>query len=118
MDRKKKNLVIFDDCITERDQTIQKAFFTKGRHNSCSCIYLTQRFFGLDEYIKLNSNVFILFHLNKRNLSNIIQSVDVGDENNFKQLCRTQFTNPRNHNYILINIEAPLNQRLITNVFH
>jgi len=118
MNRKRKNLVIFDDCVNDKDQTIQQEYFTKGRHNSCSCIYLTQSFYGLDgQFIRRNANVFILFHLNKRNLSQVIQDVDTGDEDKFKQLAKKQFAKPKDHKYILINIEAPIEDRLVIDLF-
>jgi len=79
---------------------------------------LTQSFYGLDcQFIRRNANIFVLFHLNKRNLSNVIQDVDVGDEDNFKDICRKQFTNPRDHKYVLVNIEAPIGLRIVTNIF-
>jgi hypothetical protein len=115
INKKDKNIIIFDDCVNEKDQSIQKSYFTRGRHNSCSCIYLTQSFYGLDcQSIRRNTNVFIIFHLNKRNLIQLMQDVDVGDESEFKDLCKSQFKNPREHKYILINIEAPIENRLIT----
>lgn len=119
LNKKEKNIMIFDDCVNNQDQFIQKEYFTKGRHNTCGCIYLTQSFYGLDcQFIRRNTNVFILFHLNKRNLTNVMQDVDVGDEENFKKLCRSQFERPRDHKYILINIEAPVKDRIQINLFH
>jgi hypothetical protein len=118
MDKKKKNLIIFDDCVNDKDQTMQRDYFTKGRHNSCSCIYLTQSFYDMNaRCIRLNTNLFILFHLTKRTLSQITQDVDVGNEWEFKKLIRQQFQNPRDHKYILVNIEAPLASRLVTDIF-
>ena len=29
----KKHCVVFHDCVNNRDQTIQKSYFTRGRHN-------------------------------------------------------------------------------------
>jgi len=118
LNRKEKNLMIFDDCVNNQDQFVQKEYFTKGRHNSCGCIYLTQSFYGLDcQFIRRNANVFILFHLNKRNLTHVMQDVDVGDEDAFKKLCRSQFAKPREHKYVIINIEAPLEDRVRSQIF-
>ena len=118
LDRKMKNLVIFDDCVTDKDQSIQKEYFTRGRHNSCACFYLTQSFYGLDcQTIRRNANIFVLFHTSKRNLSSLMQDVDVGNESRFKQICNDQFSIPREHKYIMINIEKPLDERVITNIF-
>jgi len=119
LNSKKKNLVIFDDCVNMKDQTIQKLFFTRGRHNSCSCIYLTQSFYGLNgSDIRKNANCFILFGMNQRALSQMFQDIDVGDREYFKRLCSIQWNNPNDHKYILINIQKPVDKRLITNVFN
>ena len=45
LDRTKKNLIVFDDCSSNKDQHIQTTFFQNGRHYSCACIYLTHRFY-------------------------------------------------------------------------
>ena len=44
LDKAKKNLIVFDDCCSDRDQVIQNNFFQNGRHGKCACIYLTHRF--------------------------------------------------------------------------
>ena len=116
--RNKKNLIIFDDCVNNKDQSIQQMYFTRGRHNSCACIYLTQSFYGLDgQYIRKNANIFILFPITDRNLLQLQQDVDVGDKEVFKALCRLQFNNPGEHKYILINTDKPRNMRVVKSVF-
>ena len=63
----KKNLIIFDDCVTEKNQEIMSAYYTRGRHNNCNSIYLSQSWFDLPKKtIRNNSNFIILFKLNKR----------------------------------------------------
>ena len=85
----KKNCVIFDDCVNERDQSIQKTYFTRGRHHNCSCFYLTQSFYGLDgTYIRKNANIFILFELNNRNLSELLKDLSIGNKEFFIQECK------------------------------
>ena len=50
MDKKKKNLIIFDDCaFNNNDQPNLKLFYIRGRHNSCNSIYLTQDYYQLDK---------------------------------------------------------------------
>ena len=65
LDKSKKNLVIFDDCVNERNQTVMDSDYTRGRHSSCNCIYLSQSYFQLPRRaIRNDANTFILFKLN------------------------------------------------------
>jgi hypothetical protein len=75
LDKSKKNLIIFDDCITNKNQKTLASYFNKGRHNSCNSIYLSQSYFDLDRMIRLNSNILILFKLSQRNKSDVFNNV-------------------------------------------
>ncbi|ESP01854.1 hypothetical protein LOTGIDRAFT_138981 [Lottia gigantea] len=62
IDSNRKNLILFDDCVAQRNQTVQQEFFTKGRHHNCHCIYQSQSFYGMDSmFIRKNANCFLLF---------------------------------------------------------
>lgn len=117
--RNPKTLVIFDDCVTNVDQQTQCEIFTKGRHNNCHCIYLSQSFYGLDKnFIRRNANVFILFSQPQRSLTAILQDIDHGMENSeFKKLAYNQWYNPGDYGYILINTHKPRDKRCFTKVF-
>jgi len=68
--KNKKNLIIFNDCINEKNQNIMENYFTRGRHSNTNVIYLSQSWFDLDKRsIRGNSNYIILFKLNKRDKS-------------------------------------------------
>ena len=63
LDKTKKNLMVFDDCLKE-NQSLMQENFTQGRHANCNVIYLTQSYFELDrKTIRGNSNFLILFKL-------------------------------------------------------
>ena len=84
-----KTIVIFDDCVTERNQSVQCKIFTKGRHLNCHSIYmyLTQSFYDVEKIIRKNANVFILFEQSDKSLTCILQSIKTGFPNEgFKQL--------------------------------
>ena len=71
-----KHLIIFDDVINNKNQDIMKQYYTRGRHNNCNCIYLSQNYFDLDKNnIRNNSNFFIFFKLNKTDKSNIYRDI-------------------------------------------
>ena len=72
LNKSKKNLIVFDDCVNLKNQDIMESYFTRGRHNKCNCIYLAQNYYDLPgRSIRGNSNFFIFFQLNQRNKSNI-----------------------------------------------
>ena len=73
-----KTVVIFDDCATERNQSVQCKIFTKGHHLNCHSIYLTQSFYDVEKSIHLNANVFILFEQSDKSLTCILQSIKTG----------------------------------------
>ena len=83
----KKHCVVFDDCVNNKDQTIQKEYFIRGRHNNCSCFYLSQSFYDLNgRMIRQNANLFILFKLNKRMVSELLKEFTI-DKLLFKDYC-------------------------------
>ena len=103
LDKSKKNLIIFDDCVTMKNQEVMSSYYTRGRHNNCNCIYLSQSWFDLPKKtIRNNSNFIILFKLNKRDkdliyydvLSNTVEKDDFNLLNHhWKQ----------NYNYVAFN---------------
>ncbi|ESP02091.1 hypothetical protein LOTGIDRAFT_76286, partial [Lottia gigantea] len=79
IDSIRKNLILFDNCVAQRHQAVQQEFFTKGRHHNCHSIYQSQSFYGMDSmFIRKNANCFLLFELNDKDLSQIIQSINHG----------------------------------------
>ena len=111
--KRPKTPVIFDDCVTNLDQQAQCEIFTKGRHNNCHCVYLSQSFYGLDKrFIRKNANVFILFSQPQRSLTAVLQDIDHGMESEeFKQLAKQVWYDPENYGYILINTMKPRDKR-------
>ena len=106
LDKTKKNLIIFDDCVTAANQAILGSYFIKGRHNSCNTIYLSQSYFGLNQMIRLNTNILILFKLNQRNKTDVYNSV-VGtlmDKKVFDSFTSNAWC--RKHRYIVVNRDS------------
>jgi hypothetical protein len=72
IDKSLKTVVIFDDTMNNRNQDVQKSYFTRGRHSNCSVFYLAQSYFALDrKSIRMNSNILILFRLGELDVYNI-----------------------------------------------
>ena len=110
----KRHLVCFDDCINLVNQTTMEMFWTKGRHNDISCIYLSQSYFDLSRMIRLNSNYLIIFRLSHRNLADVYKSaaVNIMDQKAFMQLAQNVFS--KRYRYLAIDKE---NDRILTDIF-
>ena len=96
-----KTIVIFDDYVTERNQSVQCKIFTKGRHLNCHSIYLTQSFYDVEKIIRKNANVFILFELSDKSLTCILQSIKTASV----------------RKYILVNTRKWMDCRCFTEIF-
>ena len=103
LDKNKKNLIIFDDCITQKNQNVLGSFFNKGRHNSCNTIYLSQSYFDLDRMIRLNSNILILFKLSQRNKADVFNSIvgTIMDRNDFYTFADNVWS--KRYSYIVVD---------------
>jgi len=66
LDKEKRNLYIFDDFMTSKDQNSIIDVFVRGRHANCSCIYLTQCYFPVHKNIRLNCNYFVIFKIDSK----------------------------------------------------
>ena len=107
LEKTKKNLIIFDDVVNEKNQKIMEMYFTRGRHNKANVIYLSQSYFDLPlKSIRNNSNVLILFKLGKRDLSNIYYNLlsSFIEKDEFETLYNFHFN--KEYNYIFINLNS------------
>jgi hypothetical protein len=85
VDKKFKNLFIFDDCMGEQQKEIE-SYYTRGRHSSVQCIYIAQSYFELPKRtIRDNSSLIILFQQPSINWSNIHQQLAANDIEDYKK---------------------------------
>ena len=116
LDKTKKNLIVFDDCSSNRDQVIQTKFFQNGRHSKCACIYLTNRFHQEElKPLRGNTAIFIFFEQPKKILEQLTRDINLGMENQeFYQLARKAWAKPKEKKYIFINPELEEERVLIS----
>lgn len=103
LDISQKNLVVFDDTVSNRNQETQKAYFTRGRHSNTSVFYLSQSYFALDrKSIRLNSNLLILFRLDERDVQSLWHDRISRDMSihSFKEYCMEAWSQPYGFVYI------------------
>jgi len=92
----KKNLMIFDDLLLERQNKCE-AYYTRGRHSNVDCFYLAQNYFKLlRQTIRENTNFICLFPQDLKNINHIDNdhvSNDM-DKEKFRTLCNTAWEKP------------------------
>ncbi len=117
LDKTKKNLIVFDDCGSDRDQVIQDKFFRSGRHAKCACIYLTHRFHEPAlKSLRVNFSTFVFFEQPKKVLEQLTRDINLGmDNREFYQLARKAWAKPKEKNYLFINPE--LEERVLISSF-
>ena len=91
----KKNLILFDDLLLEKQITCE-SYFVRGRHSNVNCFYLAQNYFKLPrQTIRENANFICLFHQDLKNLNHIFDD-HVGSDitkEEFRQLCKIAWEN-------------------------
>jgi ASC-1-like (ASCH) protein len=105
LDRNIRNLIVFDDVMTEKKQTPAENYYTRSRSANCDCIYLSQNFTILPLYtIRSNSNFMIFFKSSPivvEQLYRNFASVDM-DIKHFKDFCKKAWS--KKHGYIVIDL--------------
>ena len=106
LDPSSKNLLILDDCFLGK-QNKAEAYYTRGRHNNCDTIYISQNYFRLPrQTIRENSNLLMLFQQDSKNVNHIYAdhcSSDMPIEE-FQSFCNKVWETK--HNFITIDLTS------------
>ena len=103
-----KNLLVLDDCFLGK-QNKAEAYYTRGRHNNCDTLYISQNYFRLPrQTIRENSNFIILFPQDARNLNHIYLDHCNSDgdisKDEFKEFCKKVWKTK--HNFVTIDLTS------------
>ena len=115
--RKRKKLIVFDDMIADimknrRFQAIMKELFIRCRKLNIPLVFVTQSFFSVPKYVRLNSTHLIMRFNNRRELQNIaINHSSVIDYNDFMKIYREYTKEP--FNFLTIETTLPAKDPLI-----
>ena len=116
LDSNKKNLIILDDCYLGR-QSKAGSYYSRGRHNNCDSLYISQNYFMLERgSVRENSNIIILFPQNSKSVQHIYQDhcTDIPFEE-FKELCTCIWS--EKYNFLTIDLtSSPLNGKYRKNL--
>ena len=105
LDPSLKNLLILDDCFLGK-QSKAAAYYTRGRHNNCDTLYISQNYFALPrQSVRENSNLIILFPQNTKSVEHIHRDhcTDIPFQE-FKEFCQSVWEGK--HNFITIDLTS------------
>ena len=92
IDKSIRNLIVFDDIMTDKKQTQPEKYYTRGRSANCDCIYLSQNYTRLPlDTIRSNSNFMVFFKSSQLVVEQLYRnfvSVDIAKLSDFKQMCK------------------------------
>ena len=100
-----KNLLVLDDCFLGK-QNKAEAYYTRGRHNNCDTIFLSQNYFRLPrQTIRENCNFFLLFKQDTKNVNHIHADhcSDIPLEE-FKNFCKQVWSTK--HAFVTIDLTS------------
>lgn len=106
LNAEKKNLMVFDDLLLEKQNTCEK-YYIRGRHSNVDSFYLTQNYFKLlRQTIRENANFICLFPQDLKNINHIYNdhvSIDMSKEE-FRHLCKASWEMP--HGFVVIDLSS------------
>ena len=105
LDPKLKNLLILDDCFLGKQSKAQ-AYYTRGRHSNCDCLYISQNYFSLPRNsVRENSNIIFLFPQNSKSVEHIYRDhcTDI-PFTEFKEFCNTVWGTK--YNFVTIDLSS------------
>jgi hypothetical protein len=107
LDPSYRNLVVFDDCITDKKQEKITEFFVRGRKKNATVIYLSQSYYATPITIRKNCYVFIFFRLQPRERNRILREID-------GEFPKFHLKNP--YDFIVLNTNSLTDRYQITNL--
>lgn len=102
LNKDKRNLIIFDDLLLEKDQKPMIEMYIRGRHKNASVIYLSQSYFSTPKDIRLNCTTFVIFDIpNNKTLNMILNDhCNEMDKDDFKHIFHEATREPYSFFYV------------------
>ena len=107
-DKKKQNLVVFDDFASEKEQSMVNTYFISGRHCNVSSIYLSQSFHAIPKLSRLQASMVIIFKGSNANDRKTLWE-DYCSDMSYKEFD-TIYHNctDKEHSFLVIDLANPL----------
>jgi len=105
LDENEQNVIIFDDFVNEKNQKEAMDYFQRGRKKNAMIIYISQSFHKIPQFIRLNTNYFMIFKTISRDVINIATYFSsLIDKKNFYEVFRKATKDK--YNFLLIDLKT------------
>ena len=79
MNKKQSHLVVFDDCVLQKDQSPIIKFYIRARKLGCSVVYLSQSYFDIPALIRKNCSYMVILKIGGlREVKDILRQFSLG----------------------------------------
>jgi len=113
LDKSIRNLMVFDDIMTDRNQHPAANYFSRGRSANCDSIYLSQNYTKLPLHtVRSNSNIMIVFKSSPLVIEQLFRNFASLDMElpELKNICKTACKNK--YNYLVIDLTRDYDSNL------
>ena len=101
-----KNIVVFDDCVTDKKEKIIQDLYIRGRKKNASIIYLTQSCYSDPINVRRNCNYCIFFKLQPKEIKQILREIDGNlSKEEFRKKC--EFSSEDQNNFLTLDFIYP-----------
>ena len=105
LDKSIRNLMVFDDIMTDKKQTTAENYYTRGRSCNCDSIYLSQNYTHLPLHtIRANANFMVFFKSSPPVVEQLFKNFASNDMpfSKFKALCKEYWASK--YGYLVIDL--------------
>lgn len=114
--KKEQSLIVMDDLVLEKNQSVLEQYFIRARKLNCSLIYISQSYFAVPKVIRQNLNYLVVKRLNTlQDLFRIMREYSLGiDKKTFQDIYEHAIRDNK-QDFLLIDIDAEPKDRFRKN---
>ncbi len=110
-DKELNHLVVLDDLVTAKDQSVIENYYIRARKLNVSVIYISQSYFRVPKIIRQNLNYLMLLKLSgERELKIILSEGGLGIDRD-QLLALYEYATSEKFSVLLIDYEAPVDKK-------
>jgi ABC-type dipeptide/oligopeptide/nickel transport system ATPase component len=111
MNKEQQRLLVCDDLVNEKNQTVICEAFIRARKKNCSLCYLSQSYYAVPKMIRANLTYIIVKQLSSlKNLTMIMREYSLGvDKKEMKDIYEDATSDKQG--FLLLDLEGPKEKR-------
>ena len=111
MNKEQQRLLVFDDLVNEKNQSVICEAFIRARKKNCSLCYLSQSYYGVPKMIRNNLTYIIIKQLSSlKNLTRIMREYSLGvDKKDMKEMYDDSTRDKQS--FLMLDLEGDKDKR-------